>query len=130
MCVRRFDEVGVYETKRSRISIGKILGNIRVVHSLGRMAEIKGIEISSIEKLEFLRTRKLGHHMSQNPREIGTVHQRGRVEEIGAIGKSLDKEVVHWCLDHQDIGDPGDKGFTHFEIANRKTPMRNMTAVI
>jgi hypothetical protein len=31
------------------------------------------------------------------------------VEEIGAIGKSPDKEDVHRCLVHRDIGDPGDK---------------------
>jgi hypothetical protein len=94
------------------------------------VAEIEGIGISDIEKSEFLRTRKLGHHKSRNPGEIGTVHQRGRVEEIDAIRKSPDKEVVHRCLGHRDIGDPGDKVFTHFEIANRETPMRNMTAVI
>jgi hypothetical protein len=43
-------------------------------------------------KSEFLRTRKLGHYKSRNPGEIGTVHQRGRVEEISAIGESPDKE--------------------------------------
>jgi hypothetical protein len=37
----------------------------------------------------FLRTRELGHHKSQNPGEIGIVHQRGRVEKIDAIRKVL-----------------------------------------
>jgi hypothetical protein len=46
------------------------------------------------------------------------------VEAIRAIGKSPDKEVVHRCLGHRDIGDPGDKVFTHFGIANRETPTR------
>jgi hypothetical protein len=44
------------------------------------------------------------------------------VEEIGAIGESPDKEDIHRCLVHRDIGDPGDKVFMHFGFAKSETP--------
>jgi hypothetical protein len=45
------------------------------------------------------------------------------VAAISVIEKSPDKEAIHHCLVHQDIGDPGDKWFMHFGIMNRDTPM-------
>jgi hypothetical protein len=38
---------------------------------------------------------------------------------ISFIGMNPDKEAIHRCLVHRDIGDPGDKLFVHFGIANR-----------
>jgi hypothetical protein len=49
--------------------------------------------------------------------------EKGRVATISVIGKSPDKEDVHRCWGHRDIGDPGDKLFVHFGIAKRETPI-------
>jgi hypothetical protein len=46
------------------------------------------------------------------------------MEEIEAIGKSLEKEILHRSWGHRDIGDPGDKVLPHFEIANHETLTR------
>jgi hypothetical protein len=43
---------------------------------------------------------------------------RGKADAIGER-----QEVVDRCLGHRDIGDPGDKVFMHFGIANRETPI-------
>jgi hypothetical protein len=81
------------------------------------------VGILTIGKLDFLRSKDLGHHKYRNSGEIGTVHQRGCVAEIRAIGKSPDKGAVHRCLVHWDIRDPGDELFVHFGIAKRDTSM-------
>jgi hypothetical protein len=85
--------------------------------------DLKRVGIAVIGKLEFLRTRKLGHRKSRNPRGIETIHMEGRMVAISFIGKNPNKEVVHRCLVHRDIGDPGDKLFVHFGIAKRNIPM-------
>jgi hypothetical protein len=81
------------------------------------------VRILAIGKSKFLRTKELGHRRSRNIGGIGTVHLEGHVAAINVIGKSPDKEDVHRCLVHRDIGDPGDKLFVHFGIAKRDTPM-------
>jgi hypothetical protein len=53
---------------------------------------LKRVGIFDIGKSGFLRSKELGHHKSRNPGGIRTVHQRGRVEDIGVIGESPDRE--------------------------------------
>jgi hypothetical protein len=50
----------------------------------------------------------------------GTVHGGDRG---GDHRERADKEAVHRCLAHRDIGNPVDVVFTPFEIANRETPI-------
>jgi hypothetical protein len=65
----------------------------------------------------------LGHHKSQNPGEIRTIHSgRDAWQQSEPPGKGR-QEVVDRCLGHRDIRDPGDKVFVHFGIVKRDTPM-------
>jgi hypothetical protein len=49
----------------------------------------------------------------RNPEGIETIHLRDRCRKSGAS-----RHIADW-----DIGDPGHKGFVHFEIAIREIPM-------
>jgi hypothetical protein len=60
---------------------------------------------------------------SRNPATIGTVHLRGRVAGDWCHRQKARQEVVHRLIENRDIGDPGHKGFVHFEIAIREIPM-------
>jgi hypothetical protein len=60
---------------------------------------------------------------SESRHWIGTIHQEGRVAAIERHQEKPDREVVHRLIGNRDIGDPGDKGFVHFEIAIHETPM-------
>jgi hypothetical protein len=122
--VRRSDEVGVHESRRSGISIGKPRHNLSRLFRETGVRNPRRVGISGIGKSEFLRTRKLGHHKSRNPGEIGTVHRRRTRGGNQRHREKSRQEVVDRGLSHRDIGDPGDKVFTHFGIANRETPTR------
>jgi hypothetical protein len=85
--------------------------------------DLKRVGTTVIGKLEFLRTRKLGHRKSRNPRGIETVHLEGTCGGDRHHQERADKEAVHQCLVHRDIGDPGEKLFVHFGITKRDTSM-------
>jgi hypothetical protein len=72
---------------------------------------------------EFPRSKEIGHRKSRNPDTIGTVHLRGRVAGDWCHRRKARQEVVHRLIENRDIGDPGHKGFVHFEIAIREIPM-------
>jgi hypothetical protein len=67
--------------------------------------------------------KETGHRKSRNPDTIGTVHLRGRVAGDWCHRRKARQEVVHRLIGNRDIGDPGHKGFVHFEIAIREIPM-------
>jgi hypothetical protein len=53
------------------------------------------------------------HVMSVEASMIGTIHLRDRCR----------RSRHHRLIGNRDIGDPGHKGFVHFEIAIREIPM-------
>ena len=59
----------------------------------------------------------MGYRKSRNPEGIETVHLRDRCRKSGTSRH----------IANRDIGDPGYKGFVHFEIA--ETPMSCLTVV-
>ena len=71
------------------------------------------VDISDIRKSEFLRLKETRDRRSRNPKGIGTVHLRDKCRKSG----------VSWHIADRDIGDPGHKGFVHFEIAIREIAM-------
>ena len=81
------------------------------------------VGISPIGKSEFPGSKETGHRKSRNPDTIGTVHLRGRVAGDWCHRRKARQEVVHRLIGNRDIGDPGHKGFVHFEIAIREIPM-------
>jgi hypothetical protein len=58
----------------------------------------------------------IGVREKVSPENFG-IRIRDPAKSDGVQG--LLKESSHRCLSHRDIGDPGDKLFVHFGIANR-----------
>jgi hypothetical protein len=66
--------------------------------------------------------RRSGIFMVKVLRMIKTIHlEEDAWQQSMPSGKDR-QEVVDRCLDHRDIGDPGDEVFMYFGIANRETP--------
>jgi hypothetical protein len=77
---------------------------------------------------------KLGIAISESRRRSGifmvkvlgmikTIHLEEDTWQQSCHRERTDKEVVDRCLDHRDIGDPGDEVFMYFGITNRETPI-------
>jgi hypothetical protein len=110
-------EIGILVDKRSGNPGRKPRQNLSCPIRGTSVRDPKRVGIAAIEKSEFLRTRKLGHQKSRNPRGIKTVHLEGTRAGDWCHQERPDKKAVH-----QDIGDPVDKVFVHFGIVKRNTP--------
>jgi hypothetical protein len=87
------------------------------------------VGIFNIGKSEFLRSKESGHHKSQNPGEIGTVHQRRTCGNNRSHRRKSQQEVIDRRFGHRHIRDFVDTKPLHSESRTPK-PRKEEGAIV